>query len=152
MVFASTISPGILLVYFFNNSLIFSLDIFKLILLSFSITIPVLVLNLFLSLSFITNKDTIELNDEDRFSLNFIAGSLITLIELDLGILITYLLHNPIRYFVINFIVIQLGLVFLAAVRVRRHQADQENDEDGQHSGYALGKILKAPSKPLKAS
>jgi len=117
LLFASTIAPGILLVYFFKNSLITSLDIFKLILFAFSITIPVFVLNSFLLIPFIHDKDSLKMDDENRLSLNFIFGGLITLIQLNAGILIAYLFHFPIRYFVFYFCAVQLVIVFVCLVK-----------------------------------
>lgn len=92
LIFGSLI-PGILFIFLFNRDLFFTLDIFRLITLSISITAPVLTINSFLILIVLAldHPPQNEYKLNKLFSLMIYGGSFITNLVLYFTILIGYL-------------------------------------------------------------
>ena len=116
-IFIAAVAPGLMLILIFMPEFIPGLDVVKLILLSLSLTLPLILINFFISFSW--NAATIESSNpsskEDQFTLVLLVACLFTAATTYPSILLAYIfgLHFITLLFVIGvfeFILFAIGL------------------------------------------
>lgn len=99
--FAAIVSPGLLIIFTYKRELFLTLELFKLLMLSISISIPILACTILLSASD---------SDEQSFDKITFFGYFISLILVYPTLFFSYMLKLPFSNFVIVLIVLYLGL------------------------------------------
>ncbi|MGF1907581.1 hypothetical protein [Aliivibrio salmonicida] len=107
VLFLSIISPGILIIYLFLPELFIKLDSLKFILFSVSLSLPVFVLNAFMTT--INEKSETEID----FQVIGIATGIISSIIMFLSLIVSYVLDFSFNYFLITIFMLEV-MYFLA--------------------------------------
>jgi len=110
LLFIATISPGMLTIYhykpLFNN-----IDIFKLIFLSLSFTVPLYYVNLFLSAITLSKSKA----DSDKYDI-FIIAAIYSGTILGFSIFYSVILNLPIQKFIINTVIFQIAIFIMSII------------------------------------
>jgi hypothetical protein len=124
--FMATIAPGFLILYLFKHDLIANLDIIKLIIFSFSLTLPLLIFNWFSVLAIIAIY-----TDTKNHDVEMELGSItVNIMAYYLAIFIAYLYALPFRSFVwillgINFFILFILLFIGIIIYVREKKSNR---------------------------
>ncbi|ENM5816273.1 TPA: hypothetical protein ACGFXT_003386 [Vibrio cholerae] len=99
--FAAIVSPGLLIIFTYKRELFLTLELFKLLMLSISLSVPILACTILLSASD---------SDEQSFDKITFFGYFISLILVYPTLFFSYMLKLPFSNFAIALIVLYLGL------------------------------------------
>ncbi len=115
--FLFLVLPGIAIVYTFNHELFMTADWIKIILLSGSITTPLVLVNTFIVSIFQHSKNS---NDGDSLFISFFLSVVLSGLVLYTTILLHYLFDKSFRDGVYFILVIEAILIILISLRIRK--------------------------------
>lgn len=112
-VIASTLIPGILIIYHFKNKDFYTLSSFKLILLAVAITVPIFMVNMLIS----TLQEDIWVGDkEERVQFMFFTSGLITSCNVYMAFVTSYFRNYNFKAFLTQVVVIEVVYAIILGI------------------------------------
>jgi len=126
--FSALFSPGLLCLFHYKNNLFSSLDIIKLITLSISLSLPLLIFNYMIFFFPITEIDT-KYNNKSGILFVWIFASFLTTIILNIGLYVSFIFHLTFRQFTYVLVIIEIPLILISYIIIKNIKKNKSSEK-----------------------